>query len=230
MAYIKKADREQVNNSNVNPVNTNITEVDSKNNYELLKSENDSLKAQLAKLAETVEKLASNNGQQMNMIYNGSKMDRPCTVIHLVECPSDLPTVININGIDHYFINFGERKTFRFADMQNLTTKYRSWFERGIFTLGEDCDELVDDFGINVIQNKISVDVYKRLGELSNDGFKNLIESINSSQRAILAKTWVQRYDAKKPGYDNVDKIRILNRATGGLLKNFLRNIIDDEE
>lgn len=236
MAYIKKADREQMNE---NTIMDNVENVESKtdvsvpNDFESLKKENDLLKEQLSKLTKMVEKLASSassSNAKEAVVYNGSKMDRPCTVIHLVECPNDLPTVINLNGIDHYFLNFGERKTFRFAEMQNLTTKYRSWFERGVFTLAEDCDELVNDFGISIVQNRIPVDVYKKLGDLNSEDFKRLVESINSSQRVLLAKTWVQRYNAKKPGYENVDKIRILNRATNGLLKNFLRDIIDEEE
>jgi hypothetical protein len=115
-----------------------------------------------------------------------------------LECPKELPTVIYVNNIPQYFSRFGETRTFRFADMQNILSKYRSFFERGVFTLGDDCEEFKDEIGADYIKNGISINTFKKL----------------ETQRVHVAQTWIQRYSEKKPGYNNVDKIRILNKYT----------------
>ena len=145
------------------------------------------------------------------------------------ECPRDLPTSIIVNGQPHFFSNFGEKRAFRFADMQAITTKYRDWFNRGIFTLGSDCDEFALDFGLDTIANPIPTDVYRRIETLSLSEFKSLVEDIEISQKVHLAKTWIQRYNEKRPGYENIEKMRILNKATQGLLKDILATVAVDE-
>lgn len=219
---------------NTETTNENTTESTQVDNSTLL-AENKELKERLSSLEASIAALieaqknvapAQNNVQYIDTT---SKMDRPCTIVHLLECPEGLPTSIVVNGNEHYFQSFGEKKIFRFADMQNITTRYRDWFARGIFTLGDDCSDLEMDFGIKIMRNRIPVGVYDKLESMDMEEFKRTVESINEIQRSALAKTWIQRYYSHKPGYDNVDKIRILNMATNGLLKTVLNDVIGAE-
>lgn len=193
-----------------------------------LKNRLSSLEASISALLEA-QKNATTAQSNVQFIDTTSKMDKPCTIVHLLECPEGLPTSIIVNGNEHYFQSFGEKKIFRFADMQNITTRYRDWFARGIFTLGEDCSELEMDFGIKVMRNRIPVEAYDKLESMNNDDFERIVKSINEIQRSSLAKTWIQRYYSHKPGYDNVDKIRILNTATNGLMKTVLNDVLGAE-
>lgn len=193
-----------------------------------LKDRLSSLEASIAALIESQKNAAPvQNGIQF--VDTTSKMDKPCTIVHLLECPEGLPTSIIVNGNEHYFQSFGEKKIFRFADMQNITTRYRDWFARGIFTLGEDCSDLEMDFGIKIMRNRIPVEVYDKLESMPVEDFERIVKSINEIQRSSLAKTWIQRYYSHKPGYDNVDKIRILNIATNGMMKTILNDVLGAE-
>lgn len=183
-----------------------------------LHSEVDELKKLIAGMQKTIEQSQNNDNNNsigdVKIINPTLKMDKPCTLIHLLECPKELPTVIYVNNIPQYFSRFGETRTFRFADMQNILSKYRSFFERGVFTLGDDCEEFKDEIGADYIKNGMSINTFKKLESISNPEFDKLIKNLNETQRVHVAQTWIQRYSEKKPGYNNVDKIRILNKYT----------------
>lgn len=178
----------------------------------------------------------SNNNNSPTIIDTTSKMDKPCTLIHLIETDPNLPTTIFVNGVTHYFTKIGEERTYRFSDMQNICSKDRSYFERGIFTLGEDCLDKKEELGLNILSNYIPIGIYNKIEQLSDEEFESLVKKINNIQRANLARTWAQRYVANKTGYSDISKIRILNKYTkdktifkNGILKNLLDEIISTE-
>lgn len=193
-------------------------------------NKNIELQNQVLELQELVKKLMAEKAAAptVQVIDTSSRMDKPCTLIHLIECPNDLPTSINVNGNPHYFHSFGERKTFRFADMQTITTKYRDWFARGIFTLGEDCNDMQDEFGVEVTKIPMSVDTYKKIASLDLDRFTDLVNGMNKNQQVLLAKTWIQRNVSGQHGYDDLNKMTILNKATQGMLKSILQDAVQE--
>ena len=194
-----------------------------------LKKENNFLKSELDNLKTMIANLSLGQAPQQNLTVYSSKMDKPCTLIHFDECMEELPNTIVVNGNVFSFSRFGEKKIFRFQDMQQIVSRYRKLFERGLFMLGEDCQDDYADFGITVTNFPMTADKHQRIAELSLDEFKSVITSLNTNQRVLIAKTWVQRYNEGKPGYDNIDKIKILNKSTDGLLKGFLRDMSLDD-
>ena len=195
------------------------------------------LKSQLDELRGMLQGFMGASANQPTIIDTTSKMDVPCTLIHMIECMDGLPTVIEVNGNIHHFTRFGEQRTFRLQEMQNIASKYRSFFERGIFTLGTDCDDKLDELGLKKFRNPILPEIYHKIETLPNEDFESLIKKISDVQRVQLAKTWVQRYSNNQDGYQDVDKIRILNKYTkdkvifkNGLLANLLKDMIDETE
>lgn len=227
MAYIKKADKVQ-NEEAQDVLNEELPSDISKE---------ESLQRQVDKLTAMLQGFMAGSANQPQVIDTTSKMDRPCTLVHLLECARNLPTVINVNGVNQFFTRFGETHTYRFSEMQNIISRYGEYFERGIFTLGDDCSEFQDEFGIQVIANQIPVSTYDRIETLSLQDFESLIKKINDMQRVNLARTWAQRYQAGKTGYNNPDKIKILNKYTkdkkifkGGLLAGLLKDVMEEED
>lgn len=231
MATAKNTDKENIQEIQ-NEINTNdiVKEKD---------KEIDDLRNKMSKLEGMLQALISNNNtNSANLTIPTPKMDKPCTLIHLLECPSDLPTTIKIGGIAHHFISFGEARTIRLADMQNVCSQYRTYFERGVFTVGDDCEEYKDEFGIQtLINNPISPTIYNRMETLDNKEFEKLIKGLNETQRVNISRTWIQRYLDKKDGYDNPEKIQILNRYTkdkglfkNGMLADILNEVYNSEE
>lgn len=158
-----------------------------------------------------------------------SKMDTPCTIIHLLECAPDLPTTLEVNGITHYFTSFGERKTFVWSDLSNIVSKYRSWFTRGVFALGEDCEQFKNELPSDIMTLSLPEHFYRKMSEIPVDEFKKNISGLTSGQKVQVAKTWINRYQAGMSGYRNIEKIKILNSETNGLLKEIITEITIEE-
>lgn len=182
--------------------------------------------AMIANLTAQVNKLNSQHCGESVMV---SKMDRPCTLIHLCECNPMLPSTIRVNGNEIRFTKFGERRTFRFAEMQDITSRYRDWFERGVFTLGEDCDEMVNDFGLDIMDIPMSVEQYAKIATLPLSEYKRIVDGLSHPQALRLAQTWIKRYEANMPGYSNLEKVKILNKKTKGFMKQFMSDLLSDD-
>lgn len=195
---------------------------------------NDTLKKQNEDLMETIRLLQEQiktltEAQSVpKTIELTSKMDRPCSIIHLIDCAEGLPTNININGNEYYFNRFGERKLFRFADVQNIVTKYADWFSRGILALGEDCDEFKNEFAIPP-RRCDTLTVYNRLADMPLDEFKTFVDNIAQCDKVQLARNFMTKISRGETKYNNVDKLRVLNKATDGLLKNYIKEITNDD-
>lgn len=174
------------------------------------------------------DQLDNKNTNQVSYV-GVSKMDKPCTLIHLIECHPSLPTTIKVNGNEIRFSRFGEKRTFRFAEMQDITSRYREWFERGVFTLGEDCQEFENDFGIQIMNMPMPKEKHRQIAVLPIAEFKSIVNSLTETQALLLAKTWVDRYNSGATGYTNFEKIKILNKKTKGFMKEFMADLIDED-
>lgn len=188
-----------------------------------LKKENEQL-AEMVKLLQEQIKSLKEMQSVPHTIELTSKMDRPCSIIHLIDCPEGLPTNININGNEYYFSRFGERKLFRFADIQNIVTKYRDWFSRGIFTLGEDCQEFANELSVppRVCE---TLSVYNRLGTMPLDEFEGFVSRLAECDREQLVRIFMNKIEKGETAYKNIDKLKVLNKYTNGLLKNYINSI-----
>lgn len=191
-----------------------------KNENKAFENEMNEMKSQLNLLMKQIELSTMMKSQETS-----SRWNKTCTLVHLLETIPNLPTTIIVNGVPHNFSYFGERRQFRFEDMQQIVSKYRDYFERSVFTLGEDCSEFADDFALKVMDMPMTLEQYRILESLPNEEFKSIIEGININQRILIAKTWIQRYYDNKPNYDNMDKIKILNKFTNGFMKSFLQEL-----
>lgn len=167
-------------------------------------------------------KASQNNSTKVQTLSYTNMMDKPCTIIHLWECTPGLPTTISVRGIPFSFTKFGEKRIFRFEDIQMIVSHYRDFFDRGVFTLGEDCEEFKDSLGVDLMSVPMSVSKYNKIAEMPQEEFESIVNSINMSQRIILAKTWVKRYNEGDFGYDNMSKISFLNKKTDGFLDQFI--------
>ena len=193
---------------------THVSEVD------ILKKENEDLNNKINRLEDLINEMLKKTETNNNV----TTIIEPSTYV-----APGLDTTIYVNNAPITFARFGERRTFRFSDMQSIVSQYRDWFARGILTLGDDCSDFADDFGIAVTKMPVSQDTHKKLASLSNEEFEDIIKNMNSNHRILIAKTWIQRCENKVAGYDNVEKIKILNKYTEGFMSKFLKDLFSSE-
>lgn len=203
--------------SSVETVSENpIPETVSKSDYEKLLLEN-------RKLQEKINELLT---ARVSTPVN--RMDTLCTVIHLRDCFPNLPTTVKINGVTHFFTNFGETKMFRWQDLSTLIAVYRDFFTRGVLALGADCDVFKNEIPSDLMRVALPPVFYNEMASMPLDKFEYYLNQLNASQRVQVATTWRHRYMSKKNGYRDIEKIKVLSKATDGSLKDLLVEILGE--
>lgn len=192
-----------------------------------IKKKNEELESTISELKMMMQMLMKQNASSSadTASRTVSKMDTPCTIIHLVECYPDLPDVIKVNGNDYFFINFGEKKVFRFADIQNIITKYRTLFDRGVFMLGSDCAQFQNELPIKVNCASFSDETFTRINKLSEEQLDNLLSSLTQSQCVHIANMWKRNVENGDRSFMNVSKMKIFNKYTENFLKDTILKI-----
>lgn len=195
--------------------------------------DNDVYKKKVDELTQLVEKLLAEKestqapSNNVQIIDTTSKMDRPCTLIHLRDCSPQLPTTIKIENKTIFLNKFGEKKMVKFSQMQEIISIYGSLFTRGILALGEDCSEFAEDLNAdNVVGLPFPVEIFNKLHTMNNVEFEKFIKGLNDMQKINIGVTWMKRYVAGTTGYDDIDKLRILNRHTDSMFDDILSEVV----
>lgn len=211
------------------PIKTKAMEKDKsimKTNTDVGSSFDDITKEDLLRQILELKAQLDNNKQEQSVSYVTSKMDKPCTIIHLLDCPVGLMTTLLVDGKTYTFTKFGEKKTLRFSIMEQLCSKYRDYFARGVFMLGNDCGDVYEEFGIEPDKMPMSVSQYKKMASLPDDEFEKLLTNMHEKHRIQITHEWVSRYYSGDDSYGNIQKIYILNKLSNGALDSFLEDVM----
>lgn len=178
------------------------------------------LEASLAQMQEFMKAMMANMGNKP--VETNSVKDtlfRYVTVVHLVERAPGLTTHIELsNGVILDFRTFGEEHTFTVQQAEELASKYRSWFDLGIFAFGADADDLAKRLNLkSVTQYSFAgSDFLNRLPDLDLYQLKELWDKMGQGHREFLIEYFKRKILAKDPAYDDIDKIELLNRLSNG--------------
>ena len=216
MAYVKKTAVAEDSNTEekVDVVTQPTTNADDKD------AKIAALEASLAQMQEFMKVMMANMGNkpaETNSVKDA--LFRYVTVVHLVERAPGLTTHIELsNGVILDFRTFGEEHTFTVQQAEELASKYRSWFDLGIFAFGADADDLAKRLNLkSVTQYSFAgSDFLTRLPDLDLYQLKELWDKMGQGHREFLIEYFKRKILAKDPAYDDIDKIELLNRLSNG--------------
>ena len=111
------------------------------------------LEASLAQMQEFMKvMMAHMNNKPSETNSAKDALFRYVTVVHLVDRAPGLSTHIELsNGVILDFRTFGEEHTFTVQQAEELASKYRSWFDLGIFAFGADADDLAKRLNLKTV-------------------------------------------------------------------------------
>lgn len=210
--------------SNKTAVSTEVP-VSTSSESTVSRKEFDELVAKNNKLTEMLEQLLSSKSE--SSVVNTGTPDT-WTLVHLQECDRRLPTVFSVNGKMHYFTTFGETKKFPVSDLGNIIAQYRSYFVRGVFALGNDCEQYKYEIPSDIMMIPFPESFFKNITNLSDEDFERNISKLVPEQILQIANVWRNRFFQKKSEYRNINKIKILNKYTDGFMKPVLDKMNTD--
>ena len=184
------------------------------------------LEASLAQMQEFMKAMMANMNNKPSEIDSAKNaLFRYVTVIHLVDRAPGLSTHIELsNGVILDFRTFGEEHTFTVQQAEELASKYRSWFDLGIFAFGADADDLAKRLNLKTVTQYsfAGSDFLGRLPELDLYQLKALWDKMGQGHREFLIEYFKRKILAKDPSFDDIDKIELLNRLSNGGMEGVL--------
>lgn len=184
------------------------------------------LEASLAQMQEFMKAMMANmNNKPAETNSAKDALFRYVTVIHLVDRAPGLSTHIELsNGVILDFRTFGEEHTFTVQQAEELASKYRSWFDLGIFAFGADADDLAKRLNLKTVTQYsfAGSDFLCRLPELDLYQLKALWDKMGQGHREFLIEYFKRKILAKDPSFDDIDKIELLNRLSNGGMEGVL--------
>ena len=184
------------------------------------------LEASLAQMQEFMKVMMANmNNKPTETNSAKDALFRYVTVVHLVDRAPGLSTHIELsNGVILDFRTFGEEHTFTVQQAEELASKYRSWFDLGIFAFGADADDLAKRLNLRTVTQYsfAGSDFLNRLPELDLYQLKELWDKMGHGHREFLVEYFKRKILAKDPAFDDIDKIELLNRLSNGGMEGVL--------
>lgn len=184
------------------------------------------LEASLAQMQEFMKVMMANmNNKPTETNSAKDALFRYVTVVHLVDRAPGLSTHIELsNGVILDFRTFGEEHTFTVQQAEELASKYRSWFDLGIFAFGADADDLAKRLNLRTVTQYsfAGSDFLTRLPELDLYQLKELWDKMGQGHREFLIEYFKRKILSKDPAFDDIDKIELLNRLSNGGMEGVL--------
>lgn len=184
------------------------------------------LEASLAQMQEFMKVMMANmNNKSAETNSAKDALFRYVTVVHLVDRAPGLSTHIELsNGVILDFRTFGEEHTFTVQQAEELASKYRSWFDLGIFAFGADADDLAKRLNLKTVTQYsfAGSDFLIRLPELDLYQLKELWDKMGQGHREFLVEYFKRKILAKDLAFDDIDKIELLNRLSNGGMEGVL--------
>ena len=190
---------------------------------------------EIAELKKTVEALTAQNEMLMKMFLESQKSAAPIavmesastnslndevTLVHLIENAPGLTTHIELSNITMDLSAFGEERTLDRRQAEEISGKYRKWFDKGIIAFGANGDELASKFGLKSVNDYsyINKNFVKQLGSLSLLELENLYKKVGDGHKKFIISYFKRKIVEGDPAFKDVHKIEMLNRVSGGAM------------
>ena len=206
MAYTKKSEVTEIENETGNVVKASSKE----------ESVSDArIKALEAQIEVLTKMLASQKFEQAQTIVQVPK-EEEIVVIHLLQCFEGLKTHIQLTNRTIDFETIGETRTLNRGEAEELASKYRKFFERGVLAFKDDCAGFAARFGLEsfVSNGNVNRDFVNYFASLSVYDLEKLYISLGEAQKAFIIETFKRKVREGDKRFADASKIQLLERLS----------------
>lgn len=205
-SYVKVADRQkneatEVKNNTQNNRNTDAEIAE-------LKKQNEELHNKLEALIALM--------QTTNTPAPVPERDREITLVHKLQCGDGLTTHLKLTNrnIDMHVI--GETRILSISEAEEVASKYRKFFERGVIAFDKDGADFARKFDLSkyVMVDTPITDFTNYVGGLDIYSLETFFKSLSEAEQAMLIETFKHKITEGDSRFKDVSKINLLERLT----------------
>lgn len=143
------------------------------------------------------------------------KSDKEVTIVHNREIVGGGTTHLALSNMTIDFTHFGETRTISMLQFEELTSKYRGFFNREIILVADKDRAIAEEYGVPCVKRKDGAVLgradFERLGTMSIDALTNLYNSLTPNDKKFMLNYWLGQCYNRTPGFYDRYKIESLN-------------------
>ena len=195
-------------------------------------SNNDAKVAELNKQLEEMQTAFAKQNDQIQMLLSmmaaggvaaqktsGDSLNDTVKVVHLVQRAPGLVTFIKLSSIDIAMANFGEERIVTIQQFEEMVSKYRSWFNSGMISVGAGYEKIAERYGLRTAKDyPIDSDFVRELGDIPMSRIEEVYPRLPESGKDFILGLWNRKVIEGDPKFRDIRKIETLNRLSDGAL------------
>ena len=186
-------------------------------------AKSDSLDAKMANLTDLmsqfVQAMMANQAARTEVRAPEDKI----VIVHLAQTDPQLGTTIHLSNTEIGMTEFGEERQLTIQQFEELLSKYRSWFAKGLLCVADGYEEAAKKYGVTTAGScPIDKTFIKGLGDIPMSKIEEVYAKLPEYGKENLVSYWIRcAYDGN-PKFTDMRKLRQLNDITGGKFDNVI--------
>lgn len=144
-------------------------------------------------------------------------------IVHLAQMDPQLGTIIHLSNLDVGMTNFGEERLLTIQQFEELLSKHRSWFTKGLLCVAKGYEEEARTYGVTTVDEcPIDSIFVKTLGDVPMTKIEEVYNRLPEYGQENLVSYWLRCAYEGNPKFRDIRRVKTFNDITGGKLENFL--------
>lgn len=175
----------------------------------------------IALMAQLMQTMAAN--QMMPAAVSASKPEGKIKIVHLAQMDPSLGTNIHLSNLYIGMTEFGEERELTTQQFEELLSKHRGWFAKGLLCVAKGYEEEAKKYGVTTVSDcPIDKTFIRTLGDIPMARIEEVYGRLPEYGQENLVSYWLRcAYDGD-PRFRDIRRVKTFNDITGGKLENLL--------
>lgn len=174
----------------------------------------------LTLIAQVLQAMAANQAAPVATV---SKPEGKIKIVHLAQMDPSLGTNIHLSNLYIGMTEFGEERELTTQQFEELLSKHRGWFAKGLLCVAKGYEEEAKKYGVTTVSDcPIDKTFIRTLGDIPMTKIEEVYSRLPEYGQENLVSYWLRcAYDGD-PRFRDIRRVKSFNDITGGKLENLL--------
>lgn len=174
----------------------------------------------LTLIAQVLQAMAANQAAPVATV---PKPEGKIKIVHLAQMDPSLGTNIHLSNLYIGMTEFGEERELTTQQFEELLSKHRGWFAKGLLCVAKGYEEEAKKYGVTTVSDcPIDKTFIRTLGDIPMAKIEEVYGRLPEYGQENLVSYWLRcAYDGD-PRFRDIRRVKSFNDITGGKLENLL--------
>lgn len=174
----------------------------------------------LTLIAQVLQAMAANQAAPVATV---PKPEGKIKIVHLAQMDPSLGTNIHLSNLYIGMTEFGEERELTTQQFEELLSKHRGWFAKGLLCVAKGYEEEAKKYGVTTVSDcPIDKTFIRTLGDIPMTKIEEVYGRLPEYGQENLVSYWLRcAYDGD-PRFRDIRRVKSFNDITGGKLENLL--------